>query len=1059
MKMIDSSIRFPVTTAVAVILLVLFGALALFRIPVQLTPTVDRGVISVTTMWPGASPQEVERQIVQEQEEQLKSIENLDEMESVSSQGQGQISLMFQVGTDMQEAMLAVANRLEQVPRYPDDALKPVIRTAGSEMTAIAWFHLRAGGAKPYEGRIDGLLDFADDFIRPEFERVAGVGQARLFGGRAHEMHFVVDPAKLAARRISITQLAASLQRENSNFSGGDFIEGKNRYVVRTVSEYSSPEEIENIVIGIRDGIPVYARDVGHATLALRKATGAARMDDEPGLAVNISKTTGANTLVVMEGLKEAAARLNRDLLAPHGLELVQFYDETDYIVSAIDLVRESLVYGGMLAGLVLFLFLRSLPSTLIVAVAMPISVMGAFLMMFWLDRSLNVISLAGLAFAVGMVVDNCIVTLENIYRHRQLGKKAFQAAYDGVSEVWGAVLASTLTTVAVFVPIVFVQEEAGQLFRDIAIAISCAVGLSLLVSITVIPSLSARYMRVEDPSRPGLFTRLTAPMAAVGGYFGKFIAAAVYWICGRAWRSLAVAALLATVSIGLSLSLMPKVEYLPTGNRNFVFGQLIAPPGYHYEEVMALKGVFDREIGHLWNTPPDASAHLPGGGVNFPFFVANNGSAFLGGRARDPVRAGELVPEFQKPVREMPGAIGAFRQASIFQVGPTGGDIQVNIAGPDFDRLRSIGAEVMARIGQAIPGAQAAPAGSIDAGVPEVQVIPDRKRAAEAGVSSRDLGFMVSALIDGVKATDYQWEGKRIDLKIVGNGEYSHRTHLIRELPVVTSTGRIVPVGSVADIRLASGPVQISHRERQRVVGIRVVPPQQMPLEAVMDGIRDKVIQPLQQEGIISGVYRVTLSGSADKLTQTWEALRSNFLLALVITYLLMSALFESFVYPFVILFSVPLATLGGFLGLAVVNRYSYQPLDVLTMLGFFILVGTVVNNAILIVHQALIHIRQEGLSAREATREATSTRVRPIFMSVLTSVFGMLPLVLFPGPGSELYRGVGSVVVGGLILSTVFTLFVVPAVFNLTMQVQSMFGRWFGRAPEASGAASAAD
>jgi hydrophobic/amphiphilic exporter-1 (mainly G- bacteria), HAE1 family len=476
---------------------------------------------------------------------------------------------------------------------------------------------------------------------------------------------------------------------------------------------------------------------------------------------------------------------------------------------------------------------------------------------------------------------------------------------------------------------------------------------------------------------------------------------------------------------------------------------------------VLKLEGLFNRQLERLNEPDPEKAAGLPGAGVQFPFFVAFDGGAFLGGRARDPMRVRELLPEFQKPVRQIPGALGAFRQSSIFQRTGTGSDIEVNVTGPDFERLQQIGAEVVARINGQVPGAQASPAGSIDAGVPEIQVIPHRKRAMEAGVSSRDLGYSVSALIDGVKASDYQWEGKRIDLKIVANEGFAHRTHLIKDLPIATRTGRVVTLGSVADVRLASGPMQISHRERQRAVTVRVIPPPEMPLEAVMDELREKVVQPLQAEGVIAGSYRAMLSGSADKLTQTWNSLRLNFLLALVITYLLLAALFESFLHPFVILFSVPLAALGGLLGLALMNRWSYQPLDVLTMLGFFILIGTVVNNAILIVHQSLNHMREEAMPVREAIREATGSRIRPIFMSVLTSVCGMLPLVLFPGPGSELYRGLGSVVVGGLLLSTLFTLFVVPSLFNATMKLRSAAAAMFGgrEKDEELGAAAAAD
>ena len=496
MKIVDGAIRYPVTTAVGAILLVLFGALAFLKIPVQLTPTVDEPEITVTTAWPGASPQEVEREIVDEQEEQLKGLEGLLEMKSTSSDSFGQLALKFATGTDLDSALLKVSNRLNQVPKYPPDADKPLIQTVGSQAMPMAWFLLLpTENEDAFGGDVATLGSFFEDMIKPQFERVEGVGQVSFFAGRESEMHVVVDPAKLAARQISITQLLASLDQENRNISGGDFNEGKRRYIVRTVGEYTSTEEIEEVVVAFRDGVPIYVRDVAQARLGYAKAFSEAFYFGEPMIAFNTVRETGANVLRVMADLKQNLAQVNRELLAPRGLRVIQVWDETEYIHSAIGLVRQSLMLGGFLAILILLLFLRSRSSTLVVAIAIPISVVGTFLMMRWFGRTLNVISLAGMAFAVGMVVDNSIVVLENIYRHRQMGKSRFAAAHEGAGEVWGAVLASTLTTIAVFLPILFVQEEAGQLFRDIALAISCAVGLSLVVAVTVIPSLSAKIL------------------------------------------------------------------------------------------------------------------------------------------------------------------------------------------------------------------------------------------------------------------------------------------------------------------------------------------------------------------------------------------------------------------------------------------------------------------------------------------------------------------------------------------------------------------------------------
>ncbi len=1070
MKVVEQAIRFPVTTAVGAILLVLFGGIALFRIPVQLTPTVEEPEVSVQTVWPGASPQEVEREIVDEQEEQLKGLEGLVRMESTSSDSSGQITLTFQAGTEIDTALLKVGNRLEQVPSYPPDADKPVISSVGANRSAIAWFILRPTEEDGYEGDMQHLFTFLDEEVKPQLERVDGVAQINVFGGREQEMQVVVDPAALAARQITVPELMTALDRENRNVSGGDFTEGKRRYIVRTVGEYTSPEEIEDVVVAVRGGTPVYVRDVAEARIGYRKAGARTFFFGQPMIAFNAIRATGSNTLEVMDGLQGAVEDVEAELLAPRGLRVTQAYDETDYIESAIDLVQQSLVLGGILAVVVLLLFLRSRSSTLIVAVAIPISLVGTFLMMWWFDRTLNVISLAGMAFAVGMVVDNSIVVLENIYRHRQMGKGRFRAAHDGASEVWGAVLASTLTTIAVFLPVLFVQQEAGQLFADIAIAISCAVALSLIVAITVIPSMAGKILGtaeaptfggggggggqagaeapdaeeggdgedgVDDPEAEGRsFKNLWGFVPHAVGV-NTWISDRVYWITGSTFRRLAVVVGLTGAAVAFSWLLAPKAEYLPTGNQNFIFGIIQPPPGHSLDENAELRHRYTENLSHLWTTPAAEAAELPGGGVQGFFFVATNGNVFMGARSRDPQRARELLGPFNEVNRSIPGAIAFATQPSIFQRGlGEGRNIDVEIVGPELEQLVALGGEIFGQVMAELPDAQARPLPSLDLGNPEVQVKTDRRRAAEVGLSNRDLGMAVSALVDGAQASEYRHQGREIDLRVMARAdELAERTHLLEQLPIATPSGELVTVGSVADVSVVRGPAQIAHRERQRAITIQVTPPEDMPLQQAMETIEEEIVQPMRDSGRLGGLYRVRMSGSADKLTVTAQALLWNFILAVVITYLLMAALFESFLYPFVILFSVPLAAMGGFLGLGLVNVFTYQALDVLTMLGFIILVGTVVNNAILIVHQSLNHMRDQAMAARDAIRESVSTRVRPIFMSVATSVFGMLPLVLFPGPGSELYRGLGSVVVGGLVVSTVFTLFLVPALFSLVL------------------------
>lgn len=1042
MSLIDGAIRYPVSTAVGVILIVLFGIIALLELPVQLTPDVQEPKITVTTIWPGASPHEVEREIVDEQEEQLKSLEGLVKMESSSQDSSGTITLTFPVGGDLDADLLRVSNALQQVPSYPDDVEKPIIRSVGSDMNWIAWFILAPTAENPFTGDISTLYDFVDDNIKPEFERIPGVAASNFFGGREREMHVIADPASLAAHQITLPQLASAIERENRNYSAGDFDEGKRRYIVRTVGEYATPEAVEDIVVEIRDGVPIYLKDVASAAIGYRKPDASVFAQGRQVIAINAIRETGANVLTVMTKLQARVEELNDDLLRPRGLQLYQAYDETEYITRAIDFLEENLYQGGILAVIVLLLFLRSFSSTSVVALSIPISVIGTFLAMWAFGRTINVISLAGMAFGVSMSIDNTIVILENIYRHRQLGKSRLVAAYEGTKEVWGAVFLATMVNVAVFVPIVFMQEEAGQLFGDIAVALSCSAILSLLVSITVVPCLGAKIVGVAEhkPDERG-FHNLWGAVAYAERLTDR-TTEAVDWVMATTARRLGTIIVLAAVPTALAAMWLPQRAYLPVGNNNFLFGIMLPPPGYSLDEVMSAHEVYKEQI--LPMTVPEAGTPeaeaLPGGGVRRFFFVALNNMAFMGARANDPQRVKELIPEFQKANAKLPGTIAVVQQASIFQRGiGSGNNIDVELSGPDLNELIALGTEVFMKVGQVVPGAQARPIPGLDLGNPEVHVTTDRRRAAELHVSNRDLGFTVNALVDGAKVSDYQHEGREIDLILRADRDVDERTHLLEQIPIATPEGRLVTLGSVADISVATGPTQIDRIERQRTITIQVTPPEGTPLETAMSAIRSQILAPLVEQGRLGGLYRSRLSGSADKLEQTGRALVWSFVLAVVITYLLMAVLFEGFLYPLVIMFSVPLAGLGGVLGLAAVNLFTYQPMDVLTMLGFIILVGTVVNNAILVVHQSLILMREEGMNPRDSIREATRTRIRPIFMSVSASIIGMLPLVVYPGAGSELYRGLGSVVLGGLALSTVFTLFVVPAMFSLSLDIRS--------------------
>ena len=1056
MKLVDISIKKPVTVTVGVLLLVLFGFLSLYRIPIQLTPNVDLPEVSIETRWDGASPVEVEREIIDVQEEQLKNLDGLVEMKSESRDGYAYVNLMFEIGTETDESLLRVSNKLDQVKRYPGETDKPVIKAGGRWGQAIAWMVLKAQDG--YEGNLLHEYDFVDEYVKTRIERIAGVASVNIYGGRERELHVIVDPDALAARRITVPELIRALDLENRNISAGDFDEGKRRYIARTVGEYRSPEEVSTVIIKRVDGAPVTVADVARVQFGFNDPQVVVRHIGVPTIVLNAVREPGTNVLVVMAKLKQALKELNSGILNEHRLVVEQVYDETGYIYSAINLVRQNIFVGGILAVAVLLIFLRSIASTFIIAVAIPISAIGTFLVMTLMGRNINVVSLAGLSFAIGMVVDNSIVVFENIFRHREMGKSRMQAARDGTTEVWGAVLASTLTTVAVFLPIVFVQEEAGQLFRDIAIAISSAVALSLVVSITVIPTMASRILGKVSKDRR---SKLYAPVLGAAHKFVDAVTRFIYWMCGRLSARVGVVVVLVALATSLVFFLMPKTEYLPEGNRELLFGILLPPPGYNLEELSAIGETIEDDILPLIPGHPKAVANRGASGdgqngkgalppvKNF-FYVAWGQQVFMGIISAVQERTRDLLPFAYGVLGKIPGMYPFVTQASLFSRGAgEGRSIEIQIKGPELEKLIGFARQMFGMLQQAVPGSQVRPIPGLELGNPEMQVVPNRDRLTRIGMTTADLGLVLDTLVDGAKASDYRLHGDEIDLKVKNPDSRLARTQDLETMPVIAPSGETVTLGSLADIRLEEGPPQINHIDSQRAITLVFKPPSDLPMEEAMAIVENQVVKAVTSSPDFTGLYSIKLGGTADDLTRTRRALQWNFILAVVISFLLMSALFENFFYPLIIMFSVPLAAAGGFVGLTLVNIYlsvgygSYQFFDIITMLGFVILVGIVVNNAILIVHQALNNIRDGGMEPRQAISESVRSRIRPIYMSSITTVSAMLPLVLAPGAGSEFYRGLGSVVVGGLLVSTVFTIFLIPALLSLALDAAGRLRR----------------
>lgn len=1129
MSMIERSIRQPVAVTVAVLLLVIFGLMGFFRVPVQLTPNVDEPVVTVSTQWVGAMPQEIEREIIEEQEEKLKTVNGLRQMTSQSTEGEGTIRLVFHVGVDKAEALNEVRDKLGQVQEYPPDVDKPVVEAVDRySRDYIAWILVRPVGgaatatiapsARPgFSGEITELQDFLEDEVKPVLERAEGVAEVQVLGGREREMQVRVDLEKLAARGITIADFTSALRGENLDATAGAIRTGKYDASVRAIGQYTDPEAILNTVVAwTRENAPVYVRDVATAEMGFKRATMFVRSKGTSVIAINVQRETGTNVLEVMENLKAAIREANEYVLKPTGwgIELHQVYDQSIYVDRAVHQATDDLLIGAGLAAAVLFLTLRSVGATLVVAVSIPVSVIGTFLGMYLTGRNLNVISMAGLSFAIGMGVDNTIVVLENIFRHREMGKDRFAAAMDGTREVWGAIVAATLANIAVFLPVILIEEEAGQLFRDISVAISISLVLYMLVSPTVIPMLATRFLRkmpggfvetqegMEERTPTTVLGKLTHPISRVGAAMSDWFYRLILWLTGGVVRRLALVGVMIGGAMWASWALIPPRTYLPMGNQNLIFGMLTTPPGYSIEELRTMGNGIESQLAPWWNVKEGSEEHkqlqaqwkqmrdqmavpamqqaidgmkagmaaqgVPESKINESlavlvdqlealryseapptiseyFFVAHPSGVFMGATSGSMENVAPLQYLFDGATRNIPGTFPVYFQMPIFRVGGFGTGIEVNISGLDIERVRGAAAAVQGMLmGKFQRFVRAEPA-NFELGRPELQVVPSRERAAASAVPTPVIREAARVVGDGAIIGDYRYAGRAIDLTVVMAGKEKQSIESLRDAPVVARNGRIVPLGSVADFIDTSAPTQINRMEEQPAVTLMLNLLKSETVQEVDQAIESQVIEPLRQAGVIGAGLNVRRTGSADKLDSFIKAFIPGFALAAVITYLLLAALFESWLQPLVIIMSVPFALVGGFLGLAILHWTSGAQLDVLTMLGFVILIGTIVNNPILIVHQALNYIH-EGKDRQHAIALSTQTRVRPIFMSVITSVAGMTPLVILGGAGSELYRGLGAVVVGGLLLSTVFTLFLTPALMSLLMDLQAGVKRALG-------------
>jgi len=1009
MKLTELSTRHWPSVAVGVVLAALFGLSAVTSLPIQLLPTIEEPQLTIANFWRAAAPEEMESVIVEPQENVLRNTPGLKSINTFISRGSGFINLTFDVGTDIQAAKLDVINNLNQAPPRPGDALEPQVFAGGGQRTpGAASLLIRALPDNPNKD-LASYQKLIEDEVEPRLARIPGVSRVDLAGERPLELNVVFDAYRAAALGIRVDDIIATISRATDT-SGGFADVGRRLYTVRFVGQFE-PDSLNELIVGWSDDRPIYLSEVADVEITPRRQDGFTLRNGYPAYYIMVQREYGSNTVSILDGVNKVIDELNGGPLAEAGLAIDLSFDASVHIRRAIALVKNNLGLGMLLAVGVLYFLMRSRRATFLVTATVPLSLLVAFIALRAFDKTLNVISLAGLAFSVGLVMDAAIVTLENIVRNRERGAGIHEAVSTGTRQIAGALFASTVTSVAIFVPVLFMQGMEGQLFEDLALTIAVAVSASFVIAITVLPvaaSFLLRRVEDDDPCRhwweriTDVVMRLTRTRARC-----------------RTW----IIAILGGSALAIVL-LMPKANLLPQAPMDSLNAFFNLPPGGTVEmletEIAAtiverLKPYMDHEVEPYIR------------GYNLSAFGAFN-ALFV--YPQDPDRIEEMIGIVRDEVLvDLPDTQAFVQRSTMLNFGFDGGRaINVDLQGPDIEVLTTVAAGAMPVISAAVPGAQVRPIPGLAIAEPELQLVPDDRRITAAGLDRASVATIVRAVTSGTFVGEYFDGNDRIDMILKGP---TWRTpEELASTPVATPLAGIQTLGELTGIRRTVGPTQLLRVDGQRTLTLAVTPPAEMTVQEALERLREDAgpgLATLLPDGV-SLQYR----GTADRLDAAMGRMAANLATAAIVLFLILAAMFRSLTDALLVMLSMPLAIAGGVIALRVLNLFTVQAMDLLTMIGFLILLGLVVNNAILLVMKARNGIA-EGLDRAAAVADAVRVRARPIYMSTLTSVFGMLPLMLVPGTGSQIYRGLAAVIIGGMFLSAIFTLILMPSILRL--------------------------
>ena len=1007
------AIKRPVTVLMLVLMVLLLGYISFGRLTVDLYPEMDLPLMLINTSYSGAGPHEVENMVTRPLEEAVSTVDDLDSVYSTSSRGNSSVIAMFDWGTDMDFAALYLREQIDMVKGYlPDDADEPMVLQIDPDMMPV----LQIG----VSGDMDevALKELADDIIKNRMERLRGVAVCDVTGGPSREVLVEVDPYQLSSYQINLEQINDVLRSENMNFTGGDLVEGRREYLVRTTGEFKNLQEMEKVVVGSSAAGPVFLGDVAQVKDYHKEPEVLSRMNGEPTISLSIRKQADANTVQVVDVVREEMETLEREL--PGNVQFQVALDQSDFIRQSISNITQMTIIGGILAALVLLLFLGNLRSTLIIALAMPISIVATFTLMYFQGLTINMITMAGLALGIGMMVDNSIVILENIYRYRQQGESRREASLIGSGEVSGAITASTLTTMSVFLPVVFVGGIASIIFSSLAWTVAFSLFASLAVALMVIPALTSKFLKVEEKSvNNGVFKRVEKLLERIKGIYRKVLKISLYR------RKLVVITFL--LLLGGTFLLVPLVglEFLPAADMGEILIDVEMPRGTPQEEtdrvvrqVEGIAGEYE-DVETIFAQVGSAGMFAMEGGASERASV----NLLLVDPAQRAVDTSSMVEELSSRLARIPGGEITVREMDMATgMGPDEDPLNVIIKGDNLEILEEITNDV-AEVVRNVEGTREVET-SFDEGRPELQVRLDREKAAALGFNTYQLSSAVRNALEGQVVTSYRVEGDEIDVRVKGLEMTRESKRALSQVPLTTAEGGNIALGEVAEIVEEISPAQIERDGQVRSASV-TGGISQRDLGSIMQDIQEDMADYDLPAG-----YMIEYGGEMADMMEAFGELSLALILAICLVYMVMASQFESLLYPFVIMFSLPQTFTGVVLALAITGR----TLNVSSFMGVIMLAGIVVNNAIVLVDYINILRREEGYDRDEAVMEGGSVRLRPILMTTITTILGMLPLAFALGEGAETWAPMATVIIGGLAVSTVVTLVLVPTVYVIT-------------------------